>query len=246
MATAIPFCSPDLVRLLGGWVPAPAAEGGMDFAERLALRLGPLDAIALQGLHQQLQATRWPARRTPATLAAPLGADLERVRQALGQAIAQEVEPFFELVLPSRKGERAQPPSMADAIGTGYQRRHAALQRQMEQMAEALRDHVRSVLSGAAPRLQQLAAMDAVLEQVMAPREQAIWPRTGRALEQRWRHWRRTLDAQAPEDAAAWTAPGGWVHAFALEWRQALLAERDLRLQPVVGLVEAAAEGHDH
>ena len=246
MATATPFCSPDLVRLLGGWVAAPAAGTGMDFAERLALRLGPLDAISLQGLHQQLRTGRFPARRTPATLARTLGEDVERVRQALDKAIAQEVEPFFELQLPSRKGEAAPPPSMADAIGTGYQRRHAALQRQMEQMAEALRDHVRSVLSGAAPRLQQLAAMDAVLEKVLAAREQAAWPRTARILEQRWRHWRRTHEAQPTEDSASWTAPGGWVHAFAAEWREALRAERDLRLQPVAGLVEAAAEGHDH
>ncbi|HEY1228455.1 MAG TPA: DUF3348 family protein, partial [Ramlibacter sp.] len=38
-----------------------------------------------------------------------------------------------------------------------------------------------------------------------------------------------------------WDRPGGWLHAFAHDWRQVLLAERDLRLDPVAGLVEAAA-----
>ncbi|MGZ5181525.1 MAG: DUF3348 family protein [Ramlibacter sp.] len=240
------FCSSDLVRLLGAWVPAPPDDAALDFAERLSLKLGPLDAIALQAVNQQGRARRAVPRKTPATLATRLREDVERVRQALAHAIAQEPEPFFEVPLPGGK-TRAAPPSAADAIGAGYQRRHLALQRQMEQMVSAVRDHVRQALAGASPRLQQLAAVDATLEQVLAARDEAALPKIPRLLEQRFRqrrleHERAAAKAEGDADPARWQQPGGWLHAFAAEWRQALLAERDLRLHPVTGLVEAVAE----
>jgi hypothetical protein len=240
--TATTFCNSDLVRLLGAWAPAPE-EPAADFAERLALRLGPLDAIELQAATQQARTGRFAARRTPTTLARQLREDVDRVRQALARAIAQEVEPFYELQLPGKKGERAQPPSAADAIGTGYQRRHAALQKQMEQMAAAARDHLRQALSACSPRLQRLALLDATLEKVLAAREQAALPRIGRQLELRFRALRRQHEQSGDTGGAdAWQRPGGWVHAFDAEWRQALLAERDLRLHAADGLVEAVAE----
>ena len=219
---------------------------GMDFAERLSLRLNPLDAMALQAANQPLHAARTVARRTPPSLAHKLREDVDRVRQALAHAIAQEVEPFFDVPLPGKGRERARPPSAADAIGAGYQRRHVALQRQMEQMVGALRDHVRQALSGTSPRLQQLAVMDAALQKVLAPREEAALPRAMRVLERRFvqrrrEHEQAIAQAGGDDDPKRWHEPGNWLHTFAHEWRQALLAERDLRLDPVAGLLEAVA-----
>lgn len=244
------FCSSTLVRLLGEWVPAAPDAAGMDFAERLSLLLNPLDAISLQAVNQQVRARRTAARTTPPALARKLREDLERVRGTLAHAISQEVEPFFDIQLPGR-GKRAGLPSHADAAWSGYQHRHAALQRQMEQMTTAVRDHVRQALSTASPRLQQLAALDATLEKVLAAREQAALPRIPRILQRRFdglrkAHGRAVADEDAAaDDPTAWSRPGGWLHAFAQDWRQVLLAERDLRLDPVAGLVEAAATDND-
>lgn len=244
------FCSSELVRLLGAWAPLPGDDPAMDFAERLGLGLGPLHAIELHAANQQARSGRFAAHRTPPPLAAKLREDLARVRAALAHAIAQEPEPFFEVPLPGKSGERARPPSPADAIGVGYQRRHAALQRQMEQMAGAVRDHARQALAGASPRLQKLAVLDAALEKVLGQREQAALARIPRLLEQRFRQRRREHEAAVrqaggEDDPRAWERPGGWVHAWAAEWRQVLLAERDLRLHPVDGLLEAVAEETD-
>lgn len=240
------FCSSNLVRLLGEWVPAAPDASGMDFAERLSLQLNPLDAIALQAVNQQVRARRTAARATPAALARTLRDDIERVRGTLAHAIAQEVEPFFDVPLSSRSKTRASLPSPAEAAWSGYQHRHAALQRQMDQMVAAVRDHVRQALSTASPRLQQLAALDATLEKVLAAREQAALPRIPRLLQRRFEqlrkdHERATGPDDAGDDPAHWSRPGGWLHAFAQDWRRVLLAERDLRLDPVAGLVEAAA-----
>lgn len=240
------FCSSNLVRLLGEWVPAAPDASGMDFAERLSLQLNPLDAIALQAVNQQVRARRTAGRATPATLARTLRDDVERVRGTLAHAIAQEVEPFFDVPLSGRSKTRAALPSPAEAAWSGYQHRHATLQRQMDQMVAAVRDHVRQALSTASPRLQQLAALDATLEKVLAAREQAALPRIPRLLQRRFEqlrkdHERAAAQDDAGDDPAHWSRPGGWLHAFAHDWRRVLLAERDLRLDPVAGLVEAVA-----
>jgi hypothetical protein len=236
---ATTFGGSGLVRLLAPWMPSPpAAPADTDFAERLALRLGPLDAIALRAAHQQAQALRPTAQHAGPALVRALREDVERARQALEAAIAQPIEPFFEVPLPPQRGERGQPPSLVQALGAGYQRRHGALQKQMEPMVAGLREHVRARLGRASAALQRLAVLDAALETVLAPREQAALARIGRVLEQRWRHHR---DHAVDDAAPAGTAPP-WIAAFDTEWRDALRAERELRLQPVLGLVEAADE----
>ena len=45
--------------------------------------------------------------------------------------------------------------------------------------------------------------------------------------------------AQQPDDPAAWRQPCGWLHRFGQELEAALLAELEVRLQPVTGLMEA-------
>jgi hypothetical protein len=147
-----------------------------------------------------------------------LCADLQRVRGALAAAIAQD--PRALAVSP----EGSKP----------WQQRHLELQRQMEQMIQPLREHVQQALSRVSPRLRQLAALDAVMAQALVAREQAVMPTVATLLERRFAQ----LRAQANEDAAT-EAAGAWLEDFAGEWRQALLAELDLRLQPVLGLIEA-------
>ena len=93
-------------------------------------------------------------------------------------------------------------------------------------MIAPLRDHVRQTLSRISPKLRQLAALDAVLEQLLAPRAQLLLPEVASLMERRFEHL-------AQSDAA------GWPEAFAKDWRLALLAELDLRLEPVAGLIEA-------
>ncbi|HEY0826010.1 MAG TPA: DUF3348 family protein [Ramlibacter sp.] len=203
------FGSSPLVRTLGEWSPVDAGACGMDFAERWSLWLNAFDAIRLQAAHQAIRAIRSPAAppvtQRRASRTGDLAEDLRRLRATLARAIAQPVE----------AGEAA-----------GYapwQQRHAELQRQTDLLLGPLREHVRQVLSGTSARLHRLAAMDAALESMLAPREQAILPAVGALLERR--------HAQLRE--------AGRQQDFDNEWRQAQLAELDLRLAPVAGLVEA-------
>jgi Protein of unknown function (DUF3348) len=40
-------------------------------------------------------------------------------------------------------------------------------------------------------------------------------------------------------DFEKWIKPGGWLSAFCIEMRELLLAELEVRLQPVVGMINA-------
>lgn len=227
------FSSSRLVRLLGDRAPVAAPAAGMDFAERLSRWVNAFDAIGLQAAHQSIRAMR-AAAAPPAAAARPdagrsLATQFRQARAALAHAIAQDL-----------------PAAASDAGFAPYQQRHLELQRQMEQAVAALREQVRQRLGPVSATLRQLAALDAVFEHLVAPRERALLPTAvsmmGRRYEQLRSAHRQTLEAGEPDDPLQWRAPGGWLQVFAHEWRQVLLAELDLRLEPVAGLVEALAD----
>lgn len=203
--------SPRLVRLLADSPSQDDDASGMDFAERLSLWLDPLAAIRMQAVLQDVRgiAAAAPARRAAGAL--DLGEAFTQVRGVLARAIAQD---------PADHALPRDPP-----FG-GYQRRHLELQRQMEQMVGALRERAREVLGQRSARLRQLAALDAAMEQLLAPREQGLLPAAVRMLERQHR--------QARKDGE-----DGWEERFTARWREALLAELDLRLEPVAGLLAA-------
>lgn len=211
------FAPSKLVRLLDERAQVQLGPAGMDFAERLGLWLNAFDAIRLQSAHQALRTAAAPAAVRQAH-AATLMQDVEKVRAVLARAIAQDA------------GD--------DDVDAGYgpwQRRHAELQQKMDLMIRPLREHVRQALAQAAPRLRQLAVLDASLDEILAAREQELLAAVP-ALAKR-RHDSLRAEA-APQDAS-------WRGDFDKEWRDLLLAELELRLQPVTGLVEALAQDSD-
>jgi hypothetical protein len=241
------FSRSSLVRLLDAWTPAEAEASGMDFAERLSLWLNTFDAIHLQAAQQAIRAlpAAAPARPSRPPRAAELAADLERVRGTLARAIAQDP---LTLDLPPppehprlRTGAAKAAPAAEDPGYAAFLQRHLDLQRQMELMIEPLREHVRQALGRGSPGLRQLAALDAALEPVLARHAQALLPTLPARLKRRFEQLRRRHQAEAVANDGAPPPPADWLQAFGQDWRQALLAELDLRLEPVVGLIEAAS-----
>lgn len=209
-----------LVRLLGEWFPTDARASGMDFAERLSLWLGPVDAIGLQATHQAVRAMRSAApgpRPARGGATGSLVEDLQRVRGLLAQAIARPLE----------RPDEGRPDYKP------YADRHFDLQRQMELAIPPLRAHVREVASRQSARLRQLATLDAAMEQMLAARGQALLAKLPARLKRRFDQLRASAADDANEEG---------LQAFDREWRQALLAELEVRLAPVAGLVEAAAD----
>jgi hypothetical protein len=241
------FASTPLVRLLSQWTPAAPPGAGAGLGEQLAQWVSAFDAISLHTAHRAIQALGTAPARRPATSAgaappAALAQDFAQVRSQQARAIAQA---------PALPNEFTYAP---------YRRRHLELQRQMGLAVDALRQRVRDALACASPALQQLAALDAAMDKVLAPREQALLPVAVAVLERRFgqlqaAHLKALADARqalpegseaTEDDPLLWRRPGAWLHGFEQDWHQALCAELDLRLEPVAGLIEATGIELNH
>lgn len=212
------FSSSRLVRLLGDANGAAPEAPRQDVAERLSHWVGAFDAVTLHSAHQSIQAQpKARAAAAPVGVAGGLDEAFQRVRSALVRSITAT--------------ELAEAAAQAEPVFVPYRQHCLEVQRQMELKIAPLRAQVRQALSRASPRLRQLAVLDAVFETMLAAREQKLLSTVPRHLEQRFKALRK---AQAPGAAAA-----AWAPAFAQEVQQVLLAELDVRLQPVMGLMEA-------
>lgn len=213
-----------LVRQLAGFLPAGAVAPGdaarQDVAERLGQWLNVADAISLSSAHAAIAAAGRQAARTPghqATSAATLQAELERVRAVLSQSI-------------TTRDARHQPdPDDLDTEFAFCLQRYQDQQRRLEMSVDALREHVRQTLAKGPPRLAQLAALDAVLGEMLGGREQRLLSNVPAFLKLRFTELRRQ----------PLTAENNWLATFNTELEQTLLAELDHRLQPVAGMIES-------
>lgn len=181
-----------------------------DIAERLGEWLNVADAIALHAVHQALPGAR-PGRSTARKAAPDLRADLLRVRAALTKAFSTPPHT---------------PTLATDTEFAHHHQRYMDQQRRMEMAIDALRGHVRQTLADAgSPRLAQLAALDATLAPMFGAREQRLLAGVPAFLKARLGQ----LQQAQPEE---------WPPLFEQALQHTLLAELDLRLQPVVGMIE--------
>jgi hypothetical protein len=224
------FSRPRLVQLFAGWTDGATETPRGDVAEQLAPWLGVPDAIALHAAHQAIGAPgRGQAPASGARLVQALDEELKRVRATLEQSVAAGGRPARRSASPRVASEPAPP----EAPGFGpWQQRHAEQQRRMDMSIEALRAHVRQSLARASPRLAQLAALDAALDSLLVgAREQRLLGQVPSFLERRFEQL-RPADPTDDDD-------GRWRALFEQEFQAVLRAELDLRLQPVIGLLDA-------
>ena len=201
-----------LVRLLADMADAPARMGETRsaFADGLVQWVGWTDAIALSSaLERPATAARAQDRHAQEC------AEYERVRTTLAQAIAREAQSAGRSTLEAGMGFAP------------YRQCCLARQQAMEVAVGALRDRVRAAVAAAGGELARLAAVDAVLAQALAAQEQRLFAAVPARLEKRYQR-------QCPDGAAEAARD-----AFRAELQAVLLAELDLRLQPVEGLLAA-------
>jgi len=236
MARGLPrtsFHSPTLVRALAGLAVTEATESKQALGERLGQWLDFKDAIAL---FSALNDTRGAGDAATAARAAPaaggLHEEIGRVRTALTEAIRNPGNP-------GRASIRLPAPDPHAAPGTEdfvpYHRYYLAHQRDMSASIAPLRAHARAVLAKHSPALARLAALDGVLDQALAPRERSLLATVPQLLARRFAQLQQAqTDAPDGHDAA-----DGWLATFCGDMQAVLLAELELRLQPVLGLAEA-------
>ncbi len=235
------FDSSRLIRALSDLVSTDATPPRQSFADRLGQWLDFADAIALfSALNGSTDAAGGPATAEhPA-----LRDEFARVRGALLDSINTDgvLTPGKARIRLPAPAWHASTPGAADYLP--YHRYYLAHQRDMGAAIAPLRASVRAGLAQRSPALRQLAALDGVLDQALAPRERSLLANVpqllGRRFEQLHQAHRSALPT--PDDPARWLQPGAWLHTFCQDMRAVLLAELELRLQPVAGLLEALNE----
>ncbi len=236
---ATPFNSAALVRLLAGLGLGDAAPSPLTLAERWSPWLAWTDAIALSAVLGASPAAGAGVDGPGAAARARNARDAcRRLRQALSEAIsADPVLAAAPLRAPRPAPRPASinpmpaPPSPAPDLLTMDPADFAALRRQyqthqqaMDTRIGALRGQLRLALQAGPPALARLAALDAVLDDALAPRQRQLLAAVPGWLDQ---HFKRQPRSQEAAAAAL---------------RRALLAELDLRLLPLQGLVDALAQ----
>lgn len=220
------------MRLLAGLSAAggPATPQAA-IAQRLGQWLDWTDAIPLSAV---LAGPAAPAGGTvphDSLAAQPVRAALARVRADLTRAITGDA--VFAAARPAASGADAQEGVAEQAAAhdhfAPYRRACQTLQRAMAGRIAPLRQQARVALGQASPGLARLAALDAVMDEWLAPRERSLLASVPTLLEHRCEQLRQ----QWPQDWAARLGP---------EVQDVLLAELDVRLQPVEGLIEALGQ----
>ena len=211
--------SSPLLRCLAGLGVAEVAASALSLAERWSPWLAWTDAITLSVVLGS-GAPAAPASAKPGARA--LIDDCKRVRQDLTQAIGTDV--MFTAGLASRPALAQHNPPLDETGLAGLHRQYRAHQAAMDERIVPLRAQVRAALTGQSGDLARLAALDAVLDEALAARQRRLL-----ATVPGWlgRHFKRAPTA---------------LPAAAAQWQRMLLAELDLRLQPVEAMAEALAQ----
>jgi hypothetical protein len=201
------FTGSALTRLLAQLTDLDVPESEQAFADRLSEWLSWTDAIALSTALNSRAAT---ASSGPRAAGDAAEAEYTRVRAALANAIAADGATASDF------------PS--------HRRRYLARQQAMEAGIGPLRGRLRARLAARSPAMARLAAVDAVMEQVLGAHEQRLLSTVPGLLEKHFERLRQADSGVGPE---------GWLDLFCRNMQSVLLAELDIRLQPVEGLLEA-------
>lgn len=243
-----------LVVLLQQWAredgarAAPAPQ--QDVAQTLSQWLGTVDAVQLsRALHaiESLPDTtgRAGAAPGPATDLAALDRFVQKAQVELATLVTAPAATPKPLRARADNTPVEMPDPEADADFAAHGPRYLDRQKQMDTRLMALRAQARHAVAKGNPALRQLAALDAVMEQMLGAREQRLWASLPSHLERRlaYRHQMHQQALQARgqvDEPPRWRQPGGWLWAFEQDMHALLLAEMQVRLLPITGLLEAA------
>lgn len=127
-----------------------------------------------------------------------------------------------------------------------YRRFYVAHQLEMAVCVQNLRAEVRNSLALVSSELIELAELDKTIEEGLVSYNRKLFNVTLKVLERHFKsllceHLAKATEA-GDEEPEQWLEPGAWLYCFYQDMRELLLAEFDVRLQPVLGLLEALNE----
>lgn len=124
-----------------------------------------------------------------------------------------------------------------------FRQRYHAMQRAMQSATGRLRGRLRDRLAEGTADMARLAEVDAVMERALSPREQTLLAAVPTLLGEHFERLRQASGSSLADKPASHDKPaaptGAWLDVFRRDMQSVLLAELDLRFQPVDGLLAA-------
>jgi hypothetical protein len=214
MAQALPRATvrgPTFIRLLARLAEADVASSSQSLPDRLGQWLDWKHALALSTALDGHPSVPEAAAAIPDDLPA----ECMQARETLASAIKND--PLLAIGTPAGEPDYAT-----------YRHAYLTRQRAMQASAGRLRGKLRDALAQTSTDTARLAEVDAVMEVALTPREHASLAKVPELLERRFERLR-----------AAGPSSHTWLDAFRRDMQSVLLAELDLRFQPVDALLAA-------
>jgi hypothetical protein len=214
---------PALVRLLARMADSDVRQPASSLSDRLSQWLGWTDAIALS-----TALVSDPPSGARASDANAEEASYARTRASLVKALTRDEH--AEAAARGRRRTSAPVDDMPVDYAV-FRHRYISLQQTMETDIAALRARLRAAIAARSSDMTRLAVVDAVMEQALAARERSHLAQVPVLL---GRHFERLRRAHADTPS-----PAAWLDIFRKDMQSVLLAELDVRFQPVEGLLAA-------
>ncbi|MFC4525971.1 DUF3348 domain-containing protein [Dyella halodurans] len=230
---------PTFIRLLARLSDVDAPQSNASLSDRLSQWLDWKHALALS---TALDGKPSAAPAEMPTVASSEEDECARLRASLAEAIASKPEATVSARRATRRASAAE-----DADGavdyTVFRQRYLQLQRTMQAATGNLRGRLRDRLAQQSAELARLAEVDAVMELALSPREQTLLASVPALLGEHFERLRQAEQIALADAAAVETTstamPGAWLDVFRKDMQSVLLAELDVRFQPVEGLLAA-------
>jgi hypothetical protein len=232
---------PALIRALARLTELDVPESSQSLSDRLSQWLGWTDAI---GLSTALGG-KPPAVPAGARMDGPAEeAECARVRASLRKTLVGDsafADARRRPPVPAQDGPAEPEADYADYAD--YRQRYLSLQQTMETAIGNLRGRLRAMLATRTPDMARLAVVDAVMERALGAHEHNLLASVPGMLAGHFERLRvaerGALAAAQNAGEAAGVRPGAWLDAFRKDMQSVLLAELDVRFQPVDGLLAA-------
>jgi hypothetical protein len=231
---------PALIRLLARLADVDVTESRQSLSDRLSQWLGWTDAIALSSA----------LNGAPPAVAAGARAfgsaeedECVRVHRSLTDAVTGDS--MFGAARRRVRAPAQRVPMDAPVDYAVFRQRYLALQQSMETGVANLRGRLRGMLATRTPAMARLALLDAVMERALSERERTLLAAIPGLLAGHFERLREAAQQAlaAGTDAACGEAvavtPDAWLEVFRQDMQSVLLAELEVRFQPVEGLLAA-------
>ena len=237
-----------LVRLLSEYQLSKVDVNHEKFAERLGLLVDLSDSVALSESLRAIPSMSYNINRKDSdSHESTLVKKLLEQRSDILKSILKSFDPsavFVQFRLPTPKHDTP----IHEALNFDqYQRFYLLHQSEMDFKIEKIRANVRHKIASRSLKLAQLAVLDKTISRSMSLHTRKHFSTIPKILKSRFTQL--YADYQSVNDRSdfvdnpsKWLEKSGWLSQFYAEMQQLLLAEFEVRLQPVIGLVEAYNE----